>query len=368
VVTLPGDDPRMTTHSATAPLDEAKLGVFMERALGDASGLMATVLAGLGDRLGLFRALDEHGPSTAAELAAAADVDERYALEWAHGMRAAGYLEFEGERFALPAEHAQVLAAEGGPFFLGGAYQLTFGYLRTLERLTEAFRSGGGVPQSAYPSETWEGMCRFSRPAYEHALVQQWVPGIEGLRERLEHGARFADVGCGSGLAVIRLAQAFPRSTFVGYDAFEGQIALARRAADDAGLGDRVRFELRDAAAGLPERYDVVSAFDVVHDAADPERLLRAIRAALEPDGLLLLLEMRSADDPADNVGPLATLMYGVSIAYCMTTSLAEGGAGLGTCGLPAARVRELSARAGFADVQEVAIDDPFNALYAVRP
>ena len=355
----------MTTQTA---LDEAKLGAFMERALGDASGMFATVLAALGDRLGLFRALQD-GPYTAAELAAASDVDERYALEWARGMRAAGYLESAGEdRFALPPEHAQVLAVENGPFFLGGAYELTLGYLRTLERLTEAFRSGGGVAQSAYPAETWVGMCRFSRPSYDHALVQRWIPAVDGLRERLEAGVRWADVGCGGGIALIRLAQAFPNSTFVGYDAFAGQIELARRSAEEAGVGERVSFEVRDAAGGLPEPFDVVSAFDVLHDAADPERLMAATRTALRPDGTLLVLEMRSADDPADNIGPLATLLYGVSITYCMTTSLAQGGAGLGTCGLPPSRLRELSARAGFTAVTPIDVEDPFNALYAVRP
>ncbi len=354
--------------TTTPPLDEARLGAFMERALGDAAGFMATTLAALGDRLGLFEALDRHGPCTSAELAEHAGVDPRYALEWLRGMRACGYLDAGGDRFALAPEHAQVLAVEGGPFFLGGAYEVTLGYLRPLDRLTEAFRSGGGVPQSAYPAETWEGMSRFGRPMYDNALVQRWVPAVDGLLDRLERGVRWADVGCGGGLAVIRLAQTFPSSSFVGYDSFEGQLELARRAAHEAGVGDRVRFELLDASTGLPERFDVVSTFDVVHDAADPGRLLAAIRAALAPDGLLLVLEMRSADDPAENVGPLATIQYGVSVLYCMTTSLAQGGAALGTCGMPVGRLRSACAAAGFSELREIACDDPMNALYAVRP
>jgi SAM-dependent methyltransferase len=261
-----------------------------------------------------------------------------------------------------------VLAAEGGPFFLGGAYQLTLSNLRTLDRLTEAFRSGGGVPQSAYPGDTWQGMFRFSRSFYDNLLVQHWIPAIDGLREKLERGARVADVGCGAGRALIRLAQAFPASTFVGYDAFEGQLELARAAAVEAGVADRVRFELRDAAAGLPERFDAVLSFDVVHDSTDPAALVRAVRAALEPDGIYVVLEMNCADDPADNVGPVATVMYGVSVLYCMTTSLAHGGDGLGACGLPESRLRELCEQAGFASVDRLALDDPFNAVYAVRP
>jgi 2-polyprenyl-3-methyl-5-hydroxy-6-metoxy-1,4-benzoquinol methylase len=353
----------------TETIDEAKLGAFMEHVLGDAAGLMASTLATLGDRLGLFKALAS-GPAASSELAAAAEVNERYAREWLRGMHAAGYLELDRDtgRYSLPPEHAQVLANEGGPAFLGGAFQLTFGYLRTIERLTEAFRSGGGVPQSAYPTDTWEGMGRFSRSFYDNLLVQQWLPMVAGLRERLERGARWADVGCGSGGAVIRLAEAFPASTFVGYDNFEGQLALARRAAAEAGVSDRVSFELRDAATGLPQRFDVISTFDVVHDAVDPAALLTEIRHAIAPDGAYVMLEMNSADDPDDNVGPLATLLYGVSVVYCMTTSLAHGGAGLGTCGLPAARVHELCDQAGFASVEQLDLEDPLNSLYVVRP
>ena len=353
----------------TETIDQAKLGAFMERVLGDAAGLMTSTQVTLGDRLGLFRAIAGE-PTTSGELAAAADINERYAREWLRGMHAAGYLELDRGtgRYALPPEHALVLAHEGGPAFLGGAFQLTFGYLHAFDRLSEAFRSGGGVPQSAYPSETWEGMGRFSRTFYDNLLVEQWLPMVHGLGERLERGARWADVGCGSGRAVIRLAEAFPASTFVGYDNFEGQVLLARQAADKAGVADRVRFELHDVAAGLPERFDVISSFDVVHDAVDPAGLLASIQRALAADGTYVMLELNSADDPDENVGPLATLLYGVSVLYCMTTSLAHGGAGLGACGLPAARVRALCEQAGFSSVARLDLEDPFNALYVITP
>lgn len=356
----------MTTEAQA--LDQSRVEAFMGKTLGDAAGLFASVMAIVGDRLGLFNALAEQGPATASELADRAGVDERYALEWLRGMRAAGNLELEaGDRFVLPAEHAQVLAAEGGPFFMAGAFELTYGYLQPIDRLIEAFRSGGGVPQSAYPQETWDGMCRFSGPFYNNLLVQQWIPAVDGLSDRLERGVGWADVGCGAGQALIRLAEAYPNSTFVGYDQFDGQLALARTGARIAGVQDRVRFELLDAAGGIPERFDVISTFDVVHDAIDPERLVEAIGQALVEDGIYVLQEINSADDPAENVGPLATLLYGVSLLYCMTTSLAHGGHGLGTCGLPSVRVQELCTRAGFSTVDRLPIEDPFNVLYAVR-
>ena len=356
----------MTTTAA--PADQALVGAFMHRTMGDAAGMMAGVLAMLGDRLGLFAALADGGPASSTELAARANVSERYTREWLYGMHAAGYVALGGKpgTFSLPAEHAQVLAAEGGPFFLGGAFQLTLGYLRPIDRLIEAFRSGGGVPLSAFGEDTWEGMYRLGRAWYENTLVQQWLPAA-GVVERLQVGASCADVGCGSGLALIQIARAFPRSTFVGFDSFDGQIERARSHAEDAGLAGRVRFELHDAAGGIPGCYDLITTFDVLHDAADPPALLQSIHDALNPDGTYLIMEMNCADDPRENAGPLGTLMYGISMLFCMTTSLAGGGAGLGTCGCPPATVRELCLEAGFSTVERLAIEDPMNALYAVR-
>jgi cyclopropane fatty-acyl-phospholipid synthase-like methyltransferase len=167
---------------------------------------------------------------------------------------------------------------------------------------------------------------------------------------------------------VIRLAQEFPASTFVGFDAFPAQIERARAAAAQAGVADRVTFEVADAAQGLPGSYDVISTFDVVHDATDPTALVTGIRRALADDGSYLMLEINCADEHTDNTGPIATVLYGFSILYCMTTSLAHGGAGLGTCGCPPSVVEKLGRQAGFATVHEVPIENPLNRLYELRP
>jgi SAM-dependent methyltransferase len=356
---------------STTAIDYERVRHFAGKVMGDLAGVSASVLALIGDRLGLFRALDEGGPATSAELAARAGVAERYAREWLYGLHAAGYLELDSDRrsFSLPAEHAEVLAREGAPFFLAGCQQLVIGGgLAVLDRLTEAFRCGGGVSQAAYPDDMTEGIGRNSAPWFEHQLLQQWIPAVDGLRAKLEAGVRYADVGCGAGHAVMKLARQFPRSMFVGYDAFEGGIDQARQAAQQAELSDRVRFELLDAVDGLPERYDLISTFDVIHDAIDPPGLLRAIKRGLEPDGTYLMLEWRCADDPAENVGSFCTLLYGISLMYCMTTSLAHGGAGLGICGCPPAKVRWLCAEAGFTSVREVAIASPLHILYEIKP
>jgi SAM-dependent methyltransferase len=342
---------------------------FAGRALTDVAGTMATILCVVGDRLELFTALDE-GPATAAELAARTGIDERYALEWLRGLTSAGYLEQGADgRHVLPAAHAPVLAREGGVAFLGGGYHELGGMLPTLGRVVEAFRSGGGVPQAAYPDDAYVGMARFTAPWVDHGLLDGWLPLLPGLRERLESGICWADVGCGAGHAVIRLAQEFPNSTFAGFDAFPAQVERARAAAEAAGVGDRARFGVADASNGLPDHWDVISTLDVVHDAVDPAALLAGIRGSLrDDDSRYLWLEINCADDHADNRGPLATVLYGFSVLYCMTTSLAHGGAGLGTCGCPPSVVDRLGREAGFGAIREVPIENPINRLYELRP
>jgi SAM-dependent methyltransferase len=340
---------------------------FAGRALTDVAGTMATLFCIVGDRLGLFAALDERA-ATAAELAARAGVDERYALEWLRGLTAAGYLENEDGRWSLPPAHAPVLAREGGPTFLGGGYHELGGMLPAFERVIESFRGGGGVPQAAYSDDAYLGMARLSAPWVDYGLLSEWLALLPGLRDRLEGGIRWADVGCGAGHAAIRLAQEFPRSTFSGFDVFPGQVERARAAAAAAGVDDRVDFEVADAARGLAGSWDVISTFDVVHDAVDPAALVTGIRRSLAEGGTYLWLEINCADEHADNRGPLATVLYGFSLLYCMTTSLAHGGAGLGTCGCPPSVVETLGRGAGFSSVREIPIENPFNRLYELRP
>jgi SAM-dependent methyltransferase len=358
----------MTLHQASAQVDEARVAAFAEKAFGDFTGAMTTALCALGDKLGLFAALAQ-GSATATELARRAGVSERYTIEWLRGLTAAGYLEHDraGDVFTLPPEHAPALAEEGGPAFLGGAYQETMAMLTLFGDVAERFRDGGGVEQSSYPPDFWDGLSRFTSGWFENFLVQQWIPAMPDLEAKLNEGAAVADVGCGAGRASIKLAEAYPGSRHVGYDIADAQLELARRNAAGAGVDDRVRFEKLDVARGLPETYDVVTTFDVIHDAVDPLGLLKAIRAALEDDGIYVCLDVNCQDDPDDNEGPLAAAFYGFSVFYCMTTSLAHGGAGLGTCGLPEAKLKELCAEAGFGEVRRLALDNPFNNVYEVR-
>lgn len=350
-------------------IDTAEVERFAGRAVEDFSGMMTVALCHLGDRLGLFADLAQDGPATAEELAARAGIDARYAAEWLRGLAAAGYLGHDDAtgRYELSPEHAVVLAAEGSPAFLGGAYQMFGAMLRPLDIIARAFREGGGAAQDDYGADWWAGLERFTGSWFENHLLQEWIPAMPGVRAALEAGCDYADVGCGTGRALIKLAGAFPRSRFTGYDVFPAQVELARANVEAAGLSGRIGVEVADAGAGLPERYDIVSTYDVVHDAIDPLGLLGGIHGSLRPGGRYVCLDINCADRHEDNEGTLAAIFYGFSVLYCMTTSLAGGGAGLGACGLPEATARELCAQAGFSEFRRVPIDNPFNNLYEAR-
>lgn len=357
----------MTTEHTPDP---AKMRAFVGRVLRDTSGLATTVMAGIGDRLGLFKDLAANGPATSDELATRTGINERYAREWLRQLTSAGYLEYDPAtgRFSLPPEHAPVLAEEGHPNFFGGMHQALLGNLTVLDRVVEAFRHGGGVPLDAYPEWKWDGTDRATAGWFEHRLVQEWLPAMPEVRAKLERGADLADVGCGRGRALIKLALAFPKSRYVGFDVFTPTIERATKLAEAAGVADRVRFVHRDAVPGLPGQFDVITTFDVVHDAVDPLGLLRAIHRALRSDGRYVCLDVNCSDKVEENTGPVAAMLYGSSILYCLTTSLAHGGAGLGALGLPESKVQELWAEAGFSSVRKVPLKNPVNNLYEAIP
>src|SRR2546428_2022882 len=221
----------------SASIDSAKQEAFVGQVLANTSAAMATTLAALGDRLGLFKTLAAVGPATSVDIAAHAGIVERYAREWLGGMTSAGYVTYDAatRRFALPPEHAAALADEGGPMFFGGIYEMLLSASSVVDRIAEAFRAGGGVPQSAYDERFWDGMERFSGGWYDNSLVQQWLPAMPEVERKLRQGADVADGGCGPGRALIRLAQAFPESRYVGFDALSPSVERATAPAREGG-------------------------------------------------------------------------------------------------------------------------------------
>ncbi|MEV4414798.1 methyltransferase domain-containing protein [Catellatospora sp. NPDC049609] len=355
------------TKSVAAPASASDVEAFAGRVMGDTSAWMVTTMAAIGDRLGLWQALADGGSQTSAELAGRTGTAERYVREWLSSMASHGYLEHDPhtERFTLPAAHVPVLAV-AGPAYFGGLHQALYGLTGVLGQVTDAFRHGGGVPLAAYPQDWWRGLERFTDGWFEHLLPGVWLPALPQVHAALERGADVADVGCGRGRALISLAQAYPAGRYTGFDIHPESVAAAREAAQAAGVADRVRFEVCDVSAGIPGDYDVITTFDVIHDAADPLGMLKVIRGALRPHGRYVCLDINASHHLPDNAGALGAYFYGISVLFCLTTSLAQHGAGLGTCGFNEHTARKLCAEAGFGTVERVDIDNPFNILYEI--
>lgn len=349
-------------------IDMQRVEQFAQRAFGDVKGQMVVLMCNLGDRLGLFKELSK-GPARAEELAERTGLNTRYVEEWLNCLTCAEYIEYDPDRqkFTLPPEHAAVVAHEGGPAFFGGMYQEMPALWSVLPQLTEAFQTGGGVPIEAYDDCWWHGMERFTGTWFENFLLQEWIPEADGIERKLEGGGHIADVGCGRGKALVKIAEAYPEVTAVGYDLFDENVAAARERAEQAGVTDRIRFEKADVTRGLPESFDVIMTFDAAHDFSDPAAAFREIHSALKPDGSYLVLEFRVDEDLEGNIGPKGAVFYGISTAYCMTTALEDGGAGLGTCGLHESAMRNLCDEAGFESVDVVPFEDPFNILYQAQ-
>ena len=272
---------------ATQQIDQAKLEAFVERVVLDVGTGMRGGLAYIGDRLGIFKALADSGPVTAEQLAQRTDLSERYLREWLGAMTAAEYLEHDAadDTYLLPPEHALPLADEEFPFFAGGFIQMVVPTVTVAPKVAEAFRNGGGVTQDEYLPDMYEAIERGTAPWYKHQLVPTWIPAMPGVQRALEQGGTACDVGCGGGQAAITIARAFPSARVVGYDIHAGSIERARRNACEAGVEDRVTFEIGGEDALPTGAFDLVTTFDVVHDSVDPVGLMRAIRESLTADG-----------------------------------------------------------------------------------
>ncbi|MFB0523249.1 MAG: class I SAM-dependent methyltransferase [Candidatus Bathyarchaeia archaeon] len=349
-------------------VEQAKVECFMNRVVADTSGLAVTVMAALGDRLGLFKDLDKNGPTVSSDFAKRTGINVHYAKEWLAGMTSAGYLEYDptSKLFTLPPEHRPVLSQEEGPFFIGGTHQMILGMLTILDLLEKAFRSGKGIPMAAYGSNTWEGMERDMIGIYKAKLLQEWIPAMPDVQAMLEKGVRVADIGCGTGRILVMLAQAFPKSHYVGIDIFKPLIERAKSNAETAGVSDLIRYEVLDASLGLPDRYNLITTFDVIHE-TNPLRMLRSIRKSLMPGGRYVCLDVKCGKALEDNINPRAALRYGFSLLFCMSTALANGGGAQGIMGLPEEKIRQLCLDAGFSSVRVVPLEKSNHNLYEAR-
>ncbi len=351
------------------PLDTAKLEQFVFRAVDEVGATLNTALVVMGDRLGLYRALAGAGPLTPTELADRTGTAERYVREWLNAQAAGGYVEYDPEsaRYTLPPEQALALTDPDSPAYLPGFFQIALGSVVDSPRITEAARSGEGVGWHEHNHDVFDGCERFFRPGYHANLITSWLPSLDGVIEKLQRGGTVADVGCGHGSSTILMAKAFPNSRFVGSDYHADSIETARERAREAGVADRVTFEVAHAAQYAGKGYDLVTMFDCLHDMGDPAGAARHVRNSLADDGTWMIVEPNAGDRVEDNLNPVGRAYYGFSTLLCTPASLSqEVGLALGAQA-GEARIRDVVTSGGLTRFRRAA-ETPFNLVFEARP
>jgi len=350
-------------------LDMDKLNAFLGRAVVDIGATFHAGLVLIGEKLGLYKALAAaEGPLTPAELAKKTDTTERYVREWLNAQAAGGYVTYHADsgRYSLSPEQAFTLAAEDSPAYLPGAFQVATAAVKAEPRITDAFRSGAGFGWHEHDHGVFEGTERFFRPNYVGNLVSSWIPALTGVEEKLRRGARVADIGCGHGASTILLAQAFPKSTFIGFDYHGPSIEAARKAAARAGVSGRVTFEQAPAKSYPGSDYDLVAFFDCLHDMGDPVGAATHVLRSLAADGTWMVVEPFAGDNVEENLNPVGRIYYSASTLICTPASRAqEVGLALGAQA-GEARLRDVATRGGFGHFRRAAAT-PFNLVFEAR-
>jgi SAM-dependent methyltransferase len=350
-------------------IDGAKLEAFMGQAVSDMGANISAPLMLIGDKLGLYKAMAQAGPLTSQEVAERSGAAERYVREWLRNQAAGGYVIYDpdSDRYTLPDEHALALADEDSPFYILGAYDLIASLYADEDRILEAFRSGEGMGWHEHDHRLFRGTERFFRPGYRAHLIAEWIPALDGVQEKLERGAKVADVGCGHGASTIIMAEAFPNSEFFGFDYHAASIERAHQAAKEAGVDDRITFAT-DAAKEYPgDGYDLVCVFDCLHDMGDPVGASRHVLETLASDGTWMIVEPFANDRVEENLNPVGRVFYGASTVICTPASLSqEVGLALGAQA-GEAQLTDVLKQGGFTRVRR-ATETPFNLVLEARP
>jgi SAM-dependent methyltransferase len=354
--------------TATRAIDAAEVDRLMGQVLLDLGGTLHAALVAIGEDTGLYKAMAGAGPLTPEEVAQRAGLHERYVREWLRAQAAGGYLAHhpEGDRYELTAAGGLALADDDG-LSVPGAFKLVLALLRDAPKVAERFRTGEGLGWHEHDEGLFEGTERFFRPGYAANLTSAWIPALDGVEAKLLAGARVADVGCGHGASTILMAQAYPASTFIGFDYHEGSIARARQAAAAAGVADRVAFQVASSTGYPGSGYDLVAMFDCLHDMGDPAAAAAHVLRSLADDGTWLVVEPFAGDRVEDNMNPVGRLYYAASTLVCTPASLdQEGRAALGAQA-GEARLTEVIRAGGFTRVRRAA-ETPVNLILEARP
>ena len=349
-------------------IDPDKLNEFLVKALVDFGATFNAALIRIGDKLGLYKALAAGGPQTSAELA---EKTEPRSGTCASGSCSGGrrVCHIRSRRWEISPQRGAGfrMADENSPVFLPGAFQVALAAVKAEELLTESFKTGKGFGWHEHHHELFEGTERFFRPGYAANLVLTWIPSLEGVDQKLKSGGRVADVGCGLGASTILMAKSYPKSEFVGFDYHDKSIESAKQRAKDAGVGDRIRFEVAKAKDYPGKDYDFVTFFDCLHDMGDPAGASAHVRSSLKKDGTWMIVEPNAGDKLEDNLNPIGRAFYGASTLLCTPASLdQEVGLALGAQA-GEKRLREVVTSGGFTRFRR-ATQTPFNLIFEARP
>jgi 2-polyprenyl-3-methyl-5-hydroxy-6-metoxy-1,4-benzoquinol methylase len=351
-------------------IDSNKLNGLVGKMLGDLGGAFSVPTGSIGYKLGLFQSLHKHGAATSDELAGRTGLAKRYVKEWAFAQASNGYIDFNAatDQFSLSPEQAMVFAVKDSPVYLEGAFDLAAEMIKGQPKVESAFRTGEGVAWGESSGCLFCAVGAFFRPGYVNAIGQAWLPALDGVAPKLEAGAKVADIGCGVGFSTLLMAEAFPKSSFIGYDFHAPSIEQANAHAKKHGIADRVRFETAPAKAIAEKNFDLITTFDCLHDMGDPRGCASHLRTLMKPDGTWMIVEPIAGDKAGDNVAnPVSRLYYNASTMICVPTSLAqEVGEALGAQA-GEAKLTEVLKGAGFTRVRR-ATEGPFSMVLEARP
>ena len=357
----------MSTAQVPA-IDINKLNGFIGQFVTDLGAAVHAGMVVIGEKLGLYKALAE-APMSSAQLAATTQTDERYLCEWLASQAAGGYVTYDQKtnKFSLSEEQAFTLANEESPAYLPGAFELALGSLAAVPRIAEAFRTGAGMGWHEHVDGVFHGCEKFFRPSYAANLVTSWIPSLQGVKEKLEAGARVADVGCGKGASTLLMAKAFPKSRFFGFDYHDKSIEAARESAKRNAIADRVTFEVAKAKEFPGKDYDFVAVFDCLHDMGDPIGAAAHVRQSLAKDGTWMIVEPFANDQLKDNLNPVGRVYYSFSTLLCTPCSRSQEVALCLGAQAGESRIRDVVTSAGFKRFRRAA-ETPFNMVYEARP
>ncbi len=352
----------------TLAVDETRLHELAMKMVGDLGAAASGALVITGDKLGLYDALDERGPVTAAELADATGTHERYVREWLANQAASGYVSYDDTtgRFFLSPEQRMIFVDRQSPLLMTGGFSAAATLYHDEAKLADAFRTGEGISWGDHHSCLFCGTERFFRPSYQANLVDAWIPALDGVQEKLERGATVADVGCGHGASTMILAAAFPASTFVGYDPHEPSVLVARAMARERGLTN-VTFEVGTAQDFPASGWDLVCMFDALHDMGDPAGAARRVREVLADDGTWMIVEPMAGDRLEDNLNPVGRVYYAFSTGVCTPNALSQPGRRALGAQAGEAALADVAREGGFGSCRRAAAT-PFNLVLEARP